>query len=87
MDECTFWELDDYLELLPYLDRNMWESARLGAFIDAKSHFRGIHKYDDICQFKWEREDEMVEEVEHDTEISNQEIERLKELAKQWEKD
>lgn len=72
------------MDYLPYLDRNLWESSRLGAFIDAKSHFKGISKYSDICEFKWEKKqaDEFV-----NREITNEEIAHLKQLAKQWEKD
>lgn len=84
LDTCTEWELTDYIELLPYIDRTEWETARLCAYIDAKSHFKNINKYSDICEFKWEQKEQ---EEEHKTEISNDEIKRLKELAKQWEKD
>lgn len=80
------WEINDYLDYLPYLDRNMWESSRLGAFIDAKSHFKGITKYSDICEFKWEKEDS-VDEEDSITSITDEEINQLKELAKKWEKD
>lgn len=84
LDKCTLWEIDDYIDYIPYLDRNLWESARLGAFIDAKSHFKGISQYNDICEFKWETE--QIEKVT-DKEISNEDIARLKQIAKQWEKD
>lgn len=89
MDECTAWELDDYIDYIPYLDRNLWESSRLGAYIDAKSHFKGISKYSDICEFKWEKEqvDETISDEPTNIEITNEEIARLKQIAKQWEKD
>lgn len=82
MDECSLWELNDYIDYLPYMDRNVWESARLCAYIDAKSHFKNIKGYKDICEFKWEKEET---EVEHNYEISTEDIMRLKELSKQWE--
>lgn len=87
MDECTEWELNDLVDLIPYADRNLWESSRLCAYLDAKSHFKGIHSYQDICNFKWEKDDGDEFEEIHNYEISNEEINRLKQLAKQWEKD
>lgn len=84
LDECSMWELDDYIYLIPYTDRNLWECSRLGAYIDAKSHFRGISKYSDICEFKWEKNDEPIEDVVR-RDITNDEIARLKELSKRWE--
>ncbi len=84
MDECTFWEVDNILDCLPYCDRNLWESQRLLALIDAKSHFKNIKNYQDIATFEWEKEHK--EEVEPtDIEITKDDITRLKNLAKQWE--
>jgi len=35
LDVCTDWEINDVLDNLAYLDRNLWESQRLNAFITA----------------------------------------------------
>lgn len=86
MDECTVWELNDYIEYIPYIDRSLWETSRLCAYIDAKAHFKGIKKYSDLCKFKWETEEIPVEEKEKITDISNKDIDRLKQLSKKWGK-
>lgn len=86
MDKCTEWEIEDILECLPYTDRNLWESSRLCAYIDAKANFKGIKSYADIAEFRWEKNEEQVKEEESNTEITNDEIKKLKAKAKQWEK-
>lgn len=87
MDEATFWEIDNVLECLPYCDRNLMESQRLATFIQAKSHFKGISKLQDIATFEWEKEHkEEKESNPDDIEISNEDIKRLKELSKKWER-
>lgn len=83
MDQCSFWEVDNILDNLPYCDRNLWESQRLLAFIDAKSHFKNMKAYSDIATFEWEKKPKEVEPT--DIEITNNDITRLKQLAKQWE--
>lgn len=87
MDSATFWEIDNVLECLPYCDRNFMESQRLSTFIQAKAHFKGISKPQDIATFEWEKEHKEEKETNpDDIEISNEEIKRLKELSKKWER-
>ena len=76
MDECTQWELNDIVENLPYMDRNMWEAARLNAYIVAQVNSKKTLKMQDICKFKWD------EDESKNIEISNSDIERLKEKAR-----
>lgn len=83
MDECTDWEVNDILECLPYTDRNLWESQRLNAFVTAQVNSRKKLQMHDICEFKWEEKTE--NKNEDDVEISTEDINRLKELSKQWE--
>jgi hypothetical protein len=35
MDNCTDWELNNLIENIPYLDRNLWESSRLNSYVTA----------------------------------------------------
>ena len=86
MDVCTEWEIEDILDYLPYTDRAIREGARLSAFITAKANFKNIKKLTDIQEFIWEKSEEEQEEEEKIIEISNEDIKRLKEKAKQWEK-
>jgi len=83
MDKCQEWELNDLMENIPYLDRNLWESQRLNTYVVAQVNSRKKMELKDICNFKWEQEDKTEEE--HDVEINDDEIRRLKEIAKQWE--
>lgn len=87
MDGCPQWEINDMVDNVPYLDRNLWESQRLNAYINAQTHSKNKMTQQDICKFKWEDKniDEFVKE-EKDFEISNEDINRLKNLAAQWEK-
>lgn len=66
-----------------YTDRNQWESARLNAYVTAQVNSKKKLGVKDILTFNWEKEDE--DTFEKDYEISNEDINRLKELSKQWE--
>lgn len=86
MDECTNWEINDLIDYLPYLDRNLWESQRLIAYVTAQVNSRKKLTQQDICKFPWEEKniEEFIKE-EPDTTISDEDINRLKNLAKRWE--
>lgn len=86
MDECTYWEINDLIDYLPYIDKNLWESQRLNAYITAQVNSRKKLTQQDICKFPWEEKniEEFIKE-ESDTNISNDDINRLKKLAEQWE--
>lgn len=80
MEECQLWEINDILDNLTYLDRNLWESSRLNAFISAQTHSRKHLSFNDICSFPWEKDYD-----KENIEISNDDIKRLQEKAKQIE--
>lgn len=87
MDECTLWEINDIINNLQFLDRNLWESQRLSSYITATSvHPRKKLTQQDICKFPWEKKD--IEEFirdEDDTSISNDDVKRLQNLSnQQW---
>jgi len=86
MDSCTEWEINDIVENIPYLDRNLWETSRLATYMTAQVNSRKKLQLQDICKFKWEGQEISNEPKEHITEISDSDIERLKKLAKQWAK-
>lgn len=86
MDKCTDWELNDLIDNIPYLDRNLWDSQRLNAYITAQVNSKKKLTQQDICKFKWDEKN--VEEFVKDeslTKMTNDDINRLKDLAKQWE--
>lgn len=81
MEECTEWELNDIVNNIPYVDRNIWESSRMQAYVTAQVNSRKKLELSDICKFKWEEKST----DQSDMEISNDDIQRLKQLSKQWE--
>lgn len=81
MDICTDWELNNLIENIPYLDRNLWEASRLNSYVTAQVNSRKKISFQDICTFKWEEKGSQVKDIE----ISNEDITRLKELSKKWQ--
>lgn len=76
------WELSDIIECLPYTDRNTWEASRMQAYTVARITTKNL-KLTDMLQFPWEKKDKEKEE-EPDHNISTEDINRLKELSKQF---
>lgn len=79
MDTMTEWEINDIIDNLPYLDRNMWEACRLSAWITIQANSRDEVAMQDVLKFKWDDASVSTKEIE----ISNEDIERLREKAKQ----
>lgn len=80
MDKMTEWEINDIMDNLPYLDRNLWETCRLNTYINMRMNTTKELELTDIIKFKWD-------DVSNNTdkggiEISNEDIQRLKEKAK-----
>ncbi len=86
MDRCSLWELNDIVENIPYLDRTNWETARLNAYVVAQVNSKKHITQQDICKFKWEETKQTVKE-EHNYDISNEDIERLKQLSLKFNKE
>lgn len=63
-------------EYLAYKDS--WEQSRLVAYMIAQTNSTKRLKLTDILKFQWEKEDA-------DTAISNEDVARLREKAKQYE--
>lgn len=64
-------------EYLAYKDS--WEQARLIAYMIAQTNSTKRLKLSDILKFHWEKEDAS------DTSLSNEDVERLRQKAKQYE--
>lgn len=89
MDECTDWEVQDIIDCLPFIDRATWEQSRLISFMIGKANFKNVKKLQDITSFKWEDKDgieKIAQKEEHNYSMSNEDIKRLRAIAKQWEK-
>lgn len=81
LDECSVWELNDLIENIKYLDRNLWESTRLNSYIVAKANFKNINKINDIFSLPWDDGNDINK---NNTKITDEEIQELKELEKLW---
>lgn len=82
MDEMMFDEIDDIIECLPYLDRNDWEQCRLNTYITSTIDHKKV-KINEFLPLPWES-DVVAKTSKGNTEISNEDIKRLKQLEKQW---
>ena len=80
MDDCHIWEINDIVDNIPYIDRNSWEQTRLLAYISTQTHSTKKLDITDIIQFKWD------EKQQKNIEISTEDVNRLKEKAKNMEK-
>lgn len=74
MDEMQDYEVNDILECLPYLERNDWERTRFLAYANCQINTKKKLKPNDILSFPWEKENK-------ETEISNDDIKRLRKKA------
>lgn len=59
--------------------KDSWEQARLQAYVTAQCNSTKKLKPSDIMQFYWDKSEE------DDTYISNEDVERLRDKAKQYE--
>lgn len=66
------------------MDRALWETARLNAYVVAQVNSRKKLTQQDILKFKWEDMSNFMHE-EHIIEMSNSDIKRLEELSKNFE--
>lgn len=73
------YELEPLISNLHKKDRNSWEQARMIAYVIAQCNSTKKLKPTDIMQFTWDEESPT-----NDTSISNEDIKRLREKAKQY---
>lgn len=83
MDEMKEYEVRTILDNLQYVDRPAWEQTRLNVYARAQMNTKKKLKVSDIMTFPWESNNN---HEEHIIEISNEDIERLKEKAKKISK-
>lgn len=78
----TFAEVRYFLDGLTRRNRESWEQTRLLGYIIAQGNSTKSLKQTDILRFPWDEENE--KEVK-DTGVSDEDVKRLRELAKQYE--
>ena len=81
LDRMQPYELTNIFEAIPYVDRTLWEQCRLKIFSTASMFSKNNLSVTDIMRFKWDDETEET----HETEITQNDIERLKQQAKLFE--
>lgn len=82
MDKMQQYEIDTILDNLAFINRTDWERTRLEIYSNLQMNTKKKLKTTDVITFPWEKE----EQEEHITEISNEDVERLKMEAKKYEK-
>ena len=80
MDKMEMYEVKAIMEYEYYSHKDDWEQARLIAYMTAQVNSTKQLKVTDILKFYWEKEN-----VAADTSISNADVDRLREQAKQYE--
>lgn len=76
MDEMQDYEVSYMVESLEYADRNAWEMTRLLMYQNIQINSKKTINIKDIIKFKWD-----LDQDEQSQEISNNDIERLKQRA------
>lgn len=74
-----WYEVRAALKYSYYRTKDNWEQARLVSYLIAQVNSKKKLKYQDICEFPWEKEN-----TDEDTKISKEDIERLNKLAEDY---
>lgn len=82
MYELEYWEVNDILNNIEYLDRNSWEQTKINTFVLAQANSKKRIDKDTFMTFAWDKNND----TEHNYEITNDEIKRLKKLSQRWQK-
>lgn len=81
MERMEEWEVYNFYDALQYCNRPEWEQTRLIMYILAQVNSKKHLEMTDILSFPWDDNYE-----EKNTEMTNEERDRLKEKAKAFEK-
>lgn len=77
MDKMEEWELLEFFDVLDYSEYISWEQTRL--LLSCHADRKKVKKLTDIIEFPWDNENGNIETQKR---ISNEDINRLKELSK-----
>lgn len=72
------YEVNDIINCLNYTDFNLWESSRLTSYVVAQTNSKKKLVKTDIVKFPWDKEEFETKDIE----ISNEDIQRLRNKAK-----
>ena len=80
MDKMEFYEVKAVMDYGYYTFKDSWEQARLISYMIAQTNSTKKLKLSDILEYYWDNETDKA-----DTSLSNEDVERLKQKAKQYE--
>lgn len=83
MNQLEDWEINTYINLVPYSDRNAWEQTRTQMYITAQVNSTKKIKPKDLLEFAWEMEKKpkKMQKIVP----THKEIEKAKNMALQFE--
>lgn len=81
LDKMTFVEVRHFLDGLARRNRESWEQTRIVGYIIAQANSSKTLNQTDILSFPWDEENEK----EKATTVSDEDVKRLRALAKQYE--
>lgn len=76
------YEITPYIRNIHLRSKESWEQARLGAYVTAQVNSTKKLKVTDIMEFPWEKSNNMNKTGI--TDISNEDVERLRNKAKKY---
>ena len=79
LDEMEMYEIKALMDYEYYSHKDEWEQTRMIAYMIAQTNSTKKLTYKDITNFYWEKEEEV-----HDTSISKEDIERLRQRAEAY---
>lgn len=81
----SFYEINDLMEGIDYVDRVSWEQTRLLGYLSMAPHCKKLD-IKKILPFRWDENGNDTSQSEKVTTISNEEIEKLKKESEKYEK-
>lgn len=81
----SFYEVNDLMEGIDYVDRVSWEQTRVLGYLSMAPHCKKLDMKK-ILPFKWDEDDNNTSQEEKVTSISNEDIEKLKLESEKYEK-
>ena len=81
----SFYEVNDLMEGIDYVDRVSWEQTRLLGYLSMAPHCKKLD-IKKILPFRWDENDKDTSKDGKITKIRNEEIEKLKKESEKYEK-
>ena len=80
MDKLEEWELLEFYDVIQYAEYIWWDTARF--LFSSQLNMKKVGKLSDIITFPWD--ENYIEKDEHDKEISNDDVARLKKKQEEY---